>query len=160
MRGTRIVIPQSLRSEVLHLAHEGHQGIVKMKNRFRTKVWWPKIDYDAAQVCMSCHGRQVIGGFCAPEPMQWVEPPSGPWQDVAIDVLGPLPSGENLLVVVDYYSRFFEVVIMHSTTSRKMMEALTPMHRSFCQRNLKTSWLHMVSSTGNLHPFGLRLMTK
>ena len=32
MRGTRIVIPQSLRSEVLRLAHEGHQGIVKMKN--------------------------------------------------------------------------------------------------------------------------------
>ena len=31
MRGTRIVIPQSLRSEVLRLAHEGHQGIVKMK---------------------------------------------------------------------------------------------------------------------------------
>ena len=55
-----------------------------------------------------------------------VELPSGPWQDEAIDVLGPLPSGENLLVVVDYYSRFFEVVIMHSTTSRKMIEALTP----------------------------------
>ena len=32
MRGTRIVIPQSLRSEVLRLAHEGHQGIEKMKN--------------------------------------------------------------------------------------------------------------------------------
>ncbi|XP_022797033.1 uncharacterized protein K02A2.6-like [Stylophora pistillata] len=58
--------------------------------------------------------------------MQRVEPPSGPRQDVAIDVLGPHPSGENLLVVVDYYSRFFEVVIMHSTTSRKMIEALTP----------------------------------
>ena len=32
MRGTVIVIPQSLRSEVLRLAHEGHQGIEKMKN--------------------------------------------------------------------------------------------------------------------------------
>ena len=58
--------------------------------------------------------------------MQLVEPPSGPWQDVAIDVLGPLPSGENLLVVVDYYSRFFEVVIMHSTTFRKMIDSLMP----------------------------------
>ena len=64
-----------------------------------------------------------MGEFCAPEPMQRVEPPSGPWQD---DALGPLPSGENLLVVVDYYSRFFVVVIMHSTTSQKMTEVLTP----------------------------------
>ena len=47
MRGTRIVIPQSLRREVLRLAHEGHQGIMKMKTHLRTKVWWPKIDSDA-----------------------------------------------------------------------------------------------------------------
>ena len=67
-----------------------------------------------------------MGEFCPPEPMQRVEPPSGPWQDVAIDVLGPLPSGESLLVVVDYYSRFFEVVVMRSTTSQKMIEALMP----------------------------------
>ena len=126
MRGTRMVIPQSLRSEVLRLAHEGHQGVVKMKNRLRTKVWWPKMDRDAEQVCKNCHGCQVVGEFLAPEPMQRVEPPSGPWQDVAIDVLGPFPSGENLLVVVDYYSRFFEVVIMRSTTSQKMIEALMP----------------------------------
>ena len=58
--------------------------------------------------------------------MQRVEPPSGPWQDVPIDVLVPLPSGESLLVVVDYYSRFFEGVVMHSTTSQKMIEELMP----------------------------------
>ena len=123
--GTRIVIPQSLRKQVLHLAHEGHQGLVKMKGRLRTKVWWPKMDTDAKRICKSCHGCQVVSGFGAPEPMQRVEPPTGPWQDVAIDVLGPLPSGESLLVVVDYYSGFFEVVIMQSTTSQKMVEALT-----------------------------------
>lgn len=119
LRGTRIVIPQSLRKQVLHLAHEGHQGVVKAKSRLRTKVWWPKMDTDAERICTSCHGCQVVSGFCAPEPMR-VEPPTGPWQDVAIDVLGPLPSGESLLVVVDYYSRFFEVVIMHSTTSQRL----------------------------------------
>ena len=37
MRGTRIVIPHSLRSEVLRLAQEGHQGIMKMKTHLRTK---------------------------------------------------------------------------------------------------------------------------
>ena len=47
MRGMRMVIPQSLRSEVLRLAHEGHQRVVKMKNQLRSKVWWPKMDCDA-----------------------------------------------------------------------------------------------------------------
>ena len=41
---TRIVIPKQLRCQVLELAHEGHPGILAMKQRLRTKVWWPGID--------------------------------------------------------------------------------------------------------------------
>ena len=69
MRGTRIVIPQSLRSEVLRLAHEGHQGIMKMKTQLRTNVWWPKVDSDAEKACRSYPGCQVVGEFCPPEPI-------------------------------------------------------------------------------------------
>ena len=36
LRGTRIVPPQSLRDDILSLAHEGHQGIVKTKERLRS----------------------------------------------------------------------------------------------------------------------------
>ena len=43
----QIVIPEKLRQRVLRLAHEGHQGIVKMKERLRSKVWWPGVDKDA-----------------------------------------------------------------------------------------------------------------
>ena len=39
LRGTRIVVPKGLRGEVLRFAHEGHQGIVKIKARLRKKVW-------------------------------------------------------------------------------------------------------------------------
>ena len=64
--------------------------------------------------------------MCSPEPMQRTEPPTGPWQDVAIDIMRPLPTGENLLVIVDYYSRFFEVVIKQSTTTEKIIGVLIP----------------------------------
>ena len=57
----------------------------------------------------------------APEPMQRTKFPDEPWQDVAMDLLGPLPNGENILVVVDYYSRFVEFAIMKSTTSEKVI---------------------------------------
>ena len=39
LRGTRIVIPSKLRPRVLSLAHEGHPGIVSMKQRLRFEVW-------------------------------------------------------------------------------------------------------------------------
>jgi len=44
LRGTRIVFPKQLRCQALKLAHEGHPGTVAMKQRLRTKVWWPGID--------------------------------------------------------------------------------------------------------------------
>ena len=53
-------------------------------------------------------------------------PPSGPWRDCAADTMGPLPSGENLHVIGDYYSRYFEVVVLRSTTSTKVIDGLKP----------------------------------
>ena len=38
LRGTRIFVPKALQGEVLRLAHEGHQGIVKIKARLRTYI--------------------------------------------------------------------------------------------------------------------------
>ena len=108
------LVLQSMRDDVLRLAHGGHKGIVKTKNCFRAKVWWPKMDTAAEKLCRSCHGCQVVGELCAPEPMQSFEPPTGPWQDIAVDLMRPLPTGKSLLVVVDYYSRFYEVGILRS----------------------------------------------
>ena len=105
LRGTRILIPNALREKVLSLAHEGHQGIVKTKQRLREKAWWLKIDKDAERVCKQCHSCQVVSSPSIPEPLKMTKLPSRPWEHLAIDLLGPLPNGDNLLVVVDYYSR-------------------------------------------------------
>ena len=75
-------------------------------------------------MCRSCHGCQVTGQYSPPEPMQRTEPPTGPWQDVAADLIGPMLNGKNLSVVVDYYSCFFEVVVMKSTTTPGIIAAL------------------------------------
>ena len=65
-------------------------------------------------------------GQCSPpEPMKRTEFPDRPWLDVAADIMGPLPNtGENILVVVDYYSRFIDFAIMKSTISEKVIMEL------------------------------------
>ena len=43
------------------------------------------------------------------ELLKHTEFPTQPWQGLAADLMGPLPSGEYVFVVVDYYSHYFEV---------------------------------------------------
>lgn len=131
LRQTRIVIPTKLRKEVLSLAHQGHQGIVKTKMRLREKVWWPGIDMDCKKFCKQCHGCQVVSQPNHPEPVESSPLPEGPWQDLALDFLGPFPTGEQVLVIVDYYSRYFIVKIMKTITAEKVIEALEEMIDQF-----------------------------
>lgn len=59
MRATRIVIPKNLRATVLTIGHEGHLGVVSMKQRLRTKVWWPKLEKDVERFVTTCDGCQL-----------------------------------------------------------------------------------------------------
>ena len=133
LRGTRIVPPASLHSQILQLAHEGHQGIVKTKERLRTKVWWLGIDHSAERLCKACTGCQVVSRPMAPPPVKSTPLPQHPWEHLATDILGPLPSGESLLVTVDYFRRFFEVDILRGTTSAAV---ITRLHAHFARYGL------------------------
>ena len=126
LRGTRLVIPKSRRVQILKLAHEGHQGIVKTKLRLRSKVWWPKMDAEVEDYCKRCHGCQVVSEHHPPEPMARTILPNGPWQDCAADLMGPLPNGESILVIIDYFSRYYEVAFLGSTTTERIIESLIP----------------------------------
>jgi transposase InsO family protein len=124
LRNTKLVIPEELRRQVLELAHEGHPGISSMKQRLRTKVWWPGMDKASESVVRTCHGCQTVAALNPPEPLKRTELPEEAWQDIAVDFLGPLPSGHYLMVTVDYYSRFYEIDIMKKITAQEAIPRL------------------------------------
>ena len=124
LRGTRIVIPQELRPRAVKLAHEGHQGIVKTKKLLREKVWFPGIDNLVEKQITGCLPCQAVGPPNKPPPLRMSTMPTHPWQVVNIDFLGPLPTGEMLLVVIDQHSRFPEVEILTSTTATAVIPKL------------------------------------
>ncbi|CAK1590823.1 unnamed protein product [Parnassius mnemosyne] len=95
-----------------------------MKQRLRTKVWWPKIDKDAEIFVRNCKSCTLVSAPNPPNPMKRRELPVEPWIDVAIDLMGPLPSGDFLLVIVDYYSRYKEVKVTKSVTSNDIIRLL------------------------------------
>ena len=63
-------------------------------------------------------------------PLNLFDPPHYP-MDPGKTYLGPLPSGHSLLIIVDYYSRFYEVEVMQST--EKIIDRLAD---TFCRHGL------------------------
>ena len=48
-----------------------------------------------------CYGCQLVTKHIPPPPVKLTPIHQRPWEDLALDILGPLPSGENLLTDAD-----------------------------------------------------------
>ena len=55
--GLCVVVPEKFHCDVLHLLHNGHPGMTKMKSLARLHIWWPRIDEKIetfVNTCTSC----------------------------------------------------------------------------------------------------------
>ena len=117
----RIVVPLALQKETLDKIHEGHQGIDRCRVRAKSAVWWPGLSKQLIQKIQQCHvcvstsvGRQA--------PLMVSPTPDYPWQVVGTDFFEL--DRKHFLVVMDYFSRYAEVVQMNSTTTTCTITAL------------------------------------
>lgn len=131
LRGDRIVVPAALRQRVLNTAHDGHPGVNMMKSHLRTAVWWPKLDADVESFVKHCRGCTIASAPDVPEPLIRKGLPVGPWEDIAVDFLGPLPEGQYLLVIVDCYSRYLEVCEMVCIDTKNTIDSLRKVFSRF-----------------------------
>ncbi|XP_064609599.1 uncharacterized protein LOC135473664 [Liolophura sinensis] len=101
--GSHIVIPACLQQRVCDLAHVGHQGIVKTKKLLHQKVWFPGIDKLVETTIHNCIPCQAVTleNSSRQEPLKMTVFPQAPWENVCADFVGPLPSGDYLLIVYD-----------------------------------------------------------
>lgn len=93
-----------------------HMGIVRMKGMARSFVFWPGIDADIERVSKSCI-KCAKQAYIPPKfrDYHW-EYPKGPWKWGHIDCAGPVVD-VMLFIVVDTYSKWFEVKTTASMTS-------------------------------------------
>ena len=119
-------MPTSLRRRTINLAHIGHQGIIKTKRLLRSKVWFPNIDTMVEETIRACLPSQAAtsGNHPPPEPLKMTHLPCAPWKEVAMDFLGPFPTGEYLLVVIEEFSRFPEVEVLTTVSAKAVLPKL------------------------------------
>ena len=108
LKGTRIIIPNSKREDILKLIHEGHLGLNKCKMRAKETVYWPGMNDQLEQLVLNC--TQLCLKYSrlkdknTPNTALGHEIPSVPWIKVATDIFHF--ESNSYLLVVDYTSRF------------------------------------------------------
>ena len=119
--GSRIVIPQGLRQETMLKIHQGHQGILKCRLRVESAVWWPGVSNEVENFVKQCH---TCSQRSTPpvEPMIASKLPDYPWQKVGADLFEL--EGIKYLLLVDYFSRYIEIVKLTYTTSGTIISVL------------------------------------
>ncbi|XP_064486178.1 uncharacterized protein K02A2.6-like [Ornithodoros turicata] len=128
LRGARLVIPPSLRQEVLEKLHVGHQGVSRCRANARETVWWPGISanlQDFVHKCPACQAHRRPGA----EPLLQTPLPARPWEVIGMDIF--YAKSRNYLVVVDYFSKFFELAPLKKTATADVISKLEPIFARF-----------------------------
>ena len=86
LRGERLTVPSSLRSEMLQKIHENHLGIEKCKRRARDVLYWPGMNDQIAQRVSRCANCQTYRRAQQKEPIRAHDVPGRPWQKVGVGV--------------------------------------------------------------------------
>lgn len=85
-RANQIVIPQTLRSEMLERIHHGHLGLNKCRERYRDAIWWPKISQVVTNKMLSCSHCNKHTQSQHREPLITTPLPELPWKKLAADL--------------------------------------------------------------------------
>ena len=100
----RVVIPPSLRSEVLSALHSAHQGVTSMNLRAEASVFWPGITPDITAIRTNCTHCNRIAPSNPSAPPTPLSTPEYPFQYICADFFQY--KGSNYVVIIDRYSNW------------------------------------------------------
>ena len=116
LRRSCIVVPDALQKRMVELAHEGHQSLL------HSKAWFSKMESLADSIVKCCVPYRVATPKPSLETLQITHLPSAPREQVSIDICEV--ARHYVLIVVDDHSRFPEIEVEHSTSSKAVTHKL------------------------------------
>ena len=122
LRGERVVIPKSLRKGILADLHTAHQGVESTLRRARENIYWPNMNRDIKEHISRCETCTTFPTRQLKEPLTSHKVPNRPWAKIGSDLFQF--QNKDYLVTVDYFSNFFEVDYLSTTTSNTVVKKL------------------------------------
>lgn len=119
--GGRLVVPTSMRKEMLKQVHRSHIGMEGCLRCAREVLYWPLMNAEVKDFISKCSVCQSYKPDQCREDMHPYPVPSRPWSMVVADLfeLG----NQQFFILVNYWSGFFEVQEVKVATSASVIAA-------------------------------------
>jgi hypothetical protein len=129
LRGTRIVVPKTLRPQVVRALHASHAGITKTLLHARQRYLWPYMANDIKTVIDACEACQKHrqGPHFEPEVKRVA---SCLMEAVSVDLMEV--KGIKYLVMVDRFSSYPLVKVVRSATTASITKILSSWFNGQC----------------------------
>ena len=133
----RVYIPNNrkIKEEILKKNHDltdmGHPGQHRMLELIKKTYWWLGLKKDIKkyiQECFKYQQNKVQHQRKAGElhPLEILE---GPWQEISIDIIGPLPKSNGMDAIVVIVNRFTKIIRLKTTTMNISLEGIAKIYR-------------------------------
>ena len=123
-RGTRVIIPAVMRSEMTARAHPSHLGIQYTTGTAREIMYWPRMTVDLTEAVQKCPTCQEAQPAQQKEPMMSHPIPTYPWQAVASDCF--VVGGQHYVILVDLYSDYIDIAPLTDLSTECLVQQLKP----------------------------------
>nr|XP_037275983.1 uncharacterized protein LOC119168691 [Rhipicephalus microplus] len=123
LKGCKVVVPKSMRAEIIERIHEGHLGMNKCKARARRLVFWPGMSSDIEQRALTCSVCRRYAYSQPSEPLLLQPTPDRPWHRVGIDLF--TFAGEHYVFVFDAHLNFPDVEKLGGTTAAEVIDKIS-----------------------------------
>lgn len=131
-KNKKLIVPKQLRNEILSKIHYSHLGVNKCKNRARQCFFWPSMSKHIEDYVLNCSICRSLQKNKQKEPMLPHEVPNLPWEKVACDLF--YLDGEIYLLVVDYFSKYIELVKLIDSSSS--IQVITQLKSIFARHGI------------------------
>ena len=111
----RVIIPLSLRRQVLQNLHAAHQGTSMMTQRAQPTIYWPELHNDIREMRDTCTDCNRNAPSQAATPPIMPSPPSMPFESVFADFFSH--GGHTYFVIGDHLSGWVEVFTSSTSTT-------------------------------------------